>query len=76
MNAAATPGVADARSRARGHLRQTDWVVVTLLSALLANGGAEENGGLRTEIATISERVGRIETTLQIYHGPLPPASD
>ena len=66
VNAAATPGLADAGSSARGHLRQTDWVVVTLLSALLTGvvfgfvtiGGQlvelqEATGEVRTEVADL-----------------------
>ena len=32
----------------------------------------EEIGGLRSEIGKLSERVARIETFLQVHHGPLP----
>ena len=32
----------------------------------------EEIGGLRSEIGGLSDRIARIETFLQIHHGPLP----
>ncbi len=32
----------------------------------------EDIGGLRSEVGKLSERVARIETFLQIHHGPLP----
>ena len=32
----------------------------------------EEIGGLRSELGKLSERVARIETLLQVHHGPLP----
>ena len=32
----------------------------------------EETGGLWTDIGKLSDRIIRIETFLQIHHGPLP----